>query len=79
MYSVVGRGKSQRKARTANQLILTSSVAKKRRPANQDREYIERHWLGKKNGSNRVFTNPEYRGMMGKHRDLTILSDHVAY
>ncbi len=23
------------------------------------------------------FTNPEYRGMMGKHRDLGILSDHV--
>ncbi len=26
-----------------------------------------------------IFTNTEYRGMMGKHRDLTIVSDHVTY
>ncbi len=35
--------------------------------------------MGKQNGSDRIFTNPEYRGMMGEHRDLTILSDLATY
>ncbi len=44
-HSVIGRGESERKAQTANQLVPTSPVAKKaqRRPANQDREYRECH------------------------------------
>ncbi len=37
-------------------------------PSNQDRDV-----------SDRIFTNPEHRGMMGKREDLTILSDHVTY
>ncbi len=34
---------------------------------------------GEKNESDRIYINPEYRGMMGKHRDLSTPSDHVTY
>ncbi len=78
-FSVVGRGESERKARAANQLALTSPVAKKRsvdRPIRTESIESVTDWA---NRTGAILTNPEYRGMMGKQRDLTILSDHVTY
>ncbi len=76
---VVGRDKSERKAQTANQLVPTSPVARKR---SVDQPITTKSTEGVTDWANRMgtigfFTKPEYRSMMGKHRELAILSDQV--
>ncbi len=62
------------KARMANQLEPSSPVAEKI-CVNQDR--VQRASLiGEIKESDRILTNPEYRGMMGKHRSANTLRPH---
>ncbi len=68
---IVGRGEPEPKARTANQLVLTLSIANKCRVDRPIRTESAASLIG-----HRIFTNPRNNGM-GKHKDLEILSDYI--
>ncbi len=74
----LSKGESEHKAQTANQLIPTSPVAKKRGidwPVRTESIESITDWANR-TGVMRFLTNPEYR-CMGKRKDLAIVSDHV--
>ncbi len=82
--TVVGRGESEHKTQTAKQLIPMSPVAKKHsvdRPIRGSVQGPFTDWTNRRrsNRSDKIFTNLENIGMMGKHRDLAVLSDHITY
>ncbi len=63
--TLVGRVESEQKTQTAHQLAQMSTVAKKRS--------IDRPIRTASTETERIFTNLEYRGMMGKQRSCDIL------